>query len=301
MWEPADRGTPRGGTAVERYVRELLRDAERVRRSSRPRPRADAVDAADRSPIEHRRVRRPNGRRTIILPSCRGSGGLEPCAGWVPSGLRHCRPFPDRVAGWPTTAAFRRMRKSTRFGFLIGYSVRDGGAGSRHRGVVGHCDPRSWIPRRAAMGRSAESWRNTRRRLALDGRALRSGGAGAGRCHGLGQHGRPHHEHLWVGRLRAPPGPLCRGGRVGTGAHTVQVTPPEPVAIRRGGPRQKRHCRSVATGVVAKSNTALLLRHDAGLRNAVERPADAPVAWARIAEDQSGSLEASTSSCSSVG
>ena len=34
---PGDRGATRGGTAVERYVRELLRDAERMRRSSRPR------------------------------------------------------------------------------------------------------------------------------------------------------------------------------------------------------------------------------------------------------------------------
>ena len=49
MWDPGDRGATRGGTAVDRYVRELLRDAERMRRSSRPRRRSDAVDAADRS------------------------------------------------------------------------------------------------------------------------------------------------------------------------------------------------------------------------------------------------------------
>ena len=52
MWDPGDGGTTRGGTAVERYVRELLRDAERMRRSSRPRGRSDAVGAADRPPIE---------------------------------------------------------------------------------------------------------------------------------------------------------------------------------------------------------------------------------------------------------
>ena len=52
VWDPGDRGATRGGTAVDRYVRELLRDAERMRRSSRrrrPRGRSDAVDAADRS------------------------------------------------------------------------------------------------------------------------------------------------------------------------------------------------------------------------------------------------------------
>jgi hypothetical protein len=52
VWEPGDSGTTRGGTPVERYVRELLRDAERMRRSSRPRGRFDAVDAADRPPIK---------------------------------------------------------------------------------------------------------------------------------------------------------------------------------------------------------------------------------------------------------
>ena len=52
MWDPGDGGTTRGGTAVDRYVRELLRDAERMRRSSRPRGRSDAADAADRPPIE---------------------------------------------------------------------------------------------------------------------------------------------------------------------------------------------------------------------------------------------------------
>ena len=52
MWDPGDGGTTRGGTAVERYVRELLRDAERVRRSSRPRGRSDAVGAEDRLPIK---------------------------------------------------------------------------------------------------------------------------------------------------------------------------------------------------------------------------------------------------------
>ena len=49
VWDPGDRGATRGGTAVDRYVRELLRDAERMRRTSRQRGRSDAVDAADRS------------------------------------------------------------------------------------------------------------------------------------------------------------------------------------------------------------------------------------------------------------
>jgi hypothetical protein len=52
VWDPGDGGTTRGGTAVERYVRELLRDAERVRRSSRQRGRSDAVGAEDRLPIK---------------------------------------------------------------------------------------------------------------------------------------------------------------------------------------------------------------------------------------------------------
>jgi hypothetical protein len=52
VWDPGDRGATRGGTAVDRYVRELVRDAERMRRSSRQRGRSDAVDAADRSPVE---------------------------------------------------------------------------------------------------------------------------------------------------------------------------------------------------------------------------------------------------------
>jgi hypothetical protein len=51
VWDPDDRGATRGGTPVERYVRELLRDAQRMRRASRPRDRSDAVDAADRSPV----------------------------------------------------------------------------------------------------------------------------------------------------------------------------------------------------------------------------------------------------------
>jgi hypothetical protein len=52
VWDPGDRGATRGGTAVERYVRELLRDAERMRRSSRSGGRSDALGAADRSPVE---------------------------------------------------------------------------------------------------------------------------------------------------------------------------------------------------------------------------------------------------------
>ena len=51
VWDPGDRGDTRGGTVMERYVRELLRDAERMRRSSRPRSHSDAVDTADRPPV----------------------------------------------------------------------------------------------------------------------------------------------------------------------------------------------------------------------------------------------------------
>ena len=67
VWDPDDRGATRGGAAMERYVRELLRDAERMRRASRAHSRSDSIDAGigDRS-ICHS-VRRPNRRRTIAV------------------------------------------------------------------------------------------------------------------------------------------------------------------------------------------------------------------------------------------
>jgi hypothetical protein len=51
VWDPDDRGAMRGGTAMERYVRELRRDAERMRRASRPHSRSDSMGAEDRSPV----------------------------------------------------------------------------------------------------------------------------------------------------------------------------------------------------------------------------------------------------------
>jgi hypothetical protein len=45
-------GVARGDSPLEQYVRQLLRDADRMQRSARARSRPDAVGTADRSPVK---------------------------------------------------------------------------------------------------------------------------------------------------------------------------------------------------------------------------------------------------------
>ena len=40
-FEPTDRGAARGDSPLERYVRQLLRDADRMHRRTQPRNRSD--------------------------------------------------------------------------------------------------------------------------------------------------------------------------------------------------------------------------------------------------------------------
>ena len=48
--EPTDRGAARGDSPLERYVRQLLRDADRMRRTTPPRIRADRPLRVERPP-----------------------------------------------------------------------------------------------------------------------------------------------------------------------------------------------------------------------------------------------------------
>jgi hypothetical protein len=52
-WHPGDGGAPRGGTPVERYIRELLRDAERMGRASRRSGRTGAARPPAKVPPRH--------------------------------------------------------------------------------------------------------------------------------------------------------------------------------------------------------------------------------------------------------
>ena len=51
-FEPTDRGAARGDSPLERYVRQLLRDADKTPRSTQPRIRPDSVVQGNRSRLE---------------------------------------------------------------------------------------------------------------------------------------------------------------------------------------------------------------------------------------------------------
>ena len=48
--EPTDRGATRDDSPLERYVRQLLRDADRMQRRTRPRIRSDRPLQVERPP-----------------------------------------------------------------------------------------------------------------------------------------------------------------------------------------------------------------------------------------------------------
>ena len=50
-YEPTDRGAARAGSPLELYVRQLLRDADRVRRSTQPRTRSVRADWPLEKPV----------------------------------------------------------------------------------------------------------------------------------------------------------------------------------------------------------------------------------------------------------
>jgi hypothetical protein len=65
--EARGRGGARGDSPIEHYVRQLLRDADRLRRSTQLRPRADAAVHVDRSLLRHP-VRPSDDSATANLP-----------------------------------------------------------------------------------------------------------------------------------------------------------------------------------------------------------------------------------------
>jgi len=78
-FEPADRGATRRDSPLERYVRQLLRDADRTRRSPQPRIRSDSAVQGDRSLLKPV-LRPPHGSLTDDPPP-RATDYLSPTAG----------------------------------------------------------------------------------------------------------------------------------------------------------------------------------------------------------------------------
>jgi hypothetical protein len=77
-FEPTDRSAARRDSPLERYVRQLLRDADRTRRSTQPKIRSDRVVQGHRSPLKPV-LRPPRGSLTDDPPP-RATDYLPPTA-----------------------------------------------------------------------------------------------------------------------------------------------------------------------------------------------------------------------------
>ena len=78
-FEPADRGAARRDSPLERYVRQLLRDADKTRRSTQPKIRSDSTVQGDQS-LPKPDLRPPHGSLTDDPPP-RATDYLPPTAG----------------------------------------------------------------------------------------------------------------------------------------------------------------------------------------------------------------------------